>query len=325
MELDELPALRDPQRRILAICGGGYAGLFAAEFLSRLEGELGGRPLGELFDLISGTSIGGLLALGLAKGIKAAELPALLTKLGPALFGQPGYGIIRAKHDPQPLADEIHRIFGDAKLSSLERLVLIPTVNMTAGEALVFSNRPNDTTASTPIREVALATSAAPYFLPPHKADHRVYADGGLAANSPEALAAIEAVHGRGWSRDRVKMLVVGSTQTSARLPGHLLNLRWGLLSWIWEKRLLTTIMRSQMSLARHQSKSVLGSANVIEADTVLTADEQKHVALDKAAVEATQILQTRAKEEFERFRAEQPLLIADWRAAMATGRGPSI
>jgi len=300
----------------LAICGGGYAGLFAAEFLARLESELGGQPLGALFDLISGTSIGGLLALGLAKGMKAAELPGLLTQLGPALFGQPGHGILRAKHDPKPLADEIDRIFGEAKLSSLKRLVLIPTVNMTAGEALVFSNRPHDTTASMPIGEVALATSAAPYFLPPHQADRRLYADGGLAANSPEALAAIEAVHGRGWSRDRVKMLVVGSTQSSARLPGHLLNLRWGLLSWIWEKRLLTTIMRSQMSLARQQAKGILGPANVIDVDTILTAKEQKHVALDKAASESTAILKTLAKEEFEKFRADQPLLIANWKAA---------
>nr|WP_294506436.1 CBASS cGAMP-activated phospholipase [uncultured Rhodopila sp.] len=315
MDGDELPDLADRQRRVLAICGGGYAGLFAAEFLARLERRLGQRPLGEVFDLIAGTSIGGLLALGLAKGMRAAELPPLLTELGPVLFSRSAYGLFRAKYDAAPLVDKVADVFGDTTLSSLTRRVLIPAVNMTGGETLVFSNGPNDPTASRPVREAALATSAAPWYLPPHQADRRLYADGGLVANSPEALAAIEAVHGRGWPRDRVKLLVVGSTQVSARLPGHLLGARWGLLDWVRDGRLLTTAMRAQMSLARMQARSVLGSANIIEADVELNAAEQKRVALNKAAPGATHVLETLAKETFERFCADHPLLVAEWSA----------
>ncbi len=315
MDDDELPDLADPQRRILVICGGGYAGLFAAEFLARLEERLGKLPLGQIFDLIAGTSIGGLLALGLAKGMCASELSPLLTDLGPVLFGRPACGFFRSKHDPKPLVDKITKIFGDATLSSLTRRVLIPSVNMTGGETLVFANGPNDPTASYPIREAALATAAAPWYLPPHQADHRLYADGGLVANSPEALAAIEAVHGRGWPRDRVKMLVVGSTQISARLPGHLLNAHWGLVDWVKDKRLLTTAMRAQMSLARQQAQKVLGSVNIIDVDVELNAAEQKRVALDKAAPDATDVLKTLAKEAFERFCAANPLLLKEWSA----------
>jgi hypothetical protein len=132
-------------------------------------------------------------------------------------------------------------------------------------------------------------------------------------ANSPEAVAAIEAIHGRGWSRGRVKMLVVGSTQVSARLPGHLVTAGWGLASWIKDQRLLTATMRAQMSLARQQALAVLGADNLVFADVELSAREQKRVGLDNAGMAATQVLQTLASEAFDRFRAANPVLLDRW------------
>jgi len=313
MDRDELPDLAPSDRKVLAICGGGYAGLFAAEFLSRLEARLGAHPLGEHFDLISGASIGGLLALSLATGMKAAELPKMLTELGPALFGNPSWGLFGPRHDVAPLATKLKTLFGDIRLSALPRRVLVPSVNLTGGETLVFGNGPNDPTRSLTVCDAALATSAAPCIFKPHEADHRLYADGGLVANSPEAIAAIEAVHGRGWSRGRVKMLVVGSTQVSARLPGHLVTAGWGLASWIKDQRLLTATMRAQMSLARQQALAVLGADNLVFADVELSAREQKRVGLDKAGMAATQVLQTLASEAFDRFRAANLVLLDRW------------
>jgi predicted acylesterase/phospholipase RssA len=316
MDREKLPRLEEPDRKVLAICGGGYAGLFAAEILMRLEERLGDGPLGKRFDLISGTSIGGLLALGLANGMKAAELPKLLTELGPQLFGSPKWSFNGPKHDVAPLQAKLEKLFDKTKLSALSLRVLVPAVNLTGGETLVFGNGPNDPTRSHLVYEAALATSAAPYFFKPHLADQRLYADGGLVANSPEAIAAIEAVHGRGWTRGHVKMLVVGSTQVSARLPGHLINAGWGLASWAKDQRLLTATMRGQMSLARQQAMAVLGADNLVSIDVELNAQEQKRVALDKADSAATQVLKTLAKEQFERFVAEQPLLLERWSGA---------
>lgn len=313
MDQDELPDLAAPDRKLLAICGGGYAGLFAAVFLARLETRLGGAPLGQRFDLIAGTSIGGLLALGLAKGMKATDLPKLLTDLGPQLFGRPGSGLLKPKHGVAHLATKLKEMFGDAELSELKHRVLVPAINVTGGEAHLFGNGPNDASRSQAVCEAALATSAAPWFLPPHVSDHRLYADGGLVANSPEALAAVEAIHGRGWSRDRVTLLVVGSTQISARLPGHLVSNAWGLSDWLKDKRLLTTTMRGQMSLARQQADLVLGPDRIFRADVELNAEEQKRVALDKADDKATEVLNTLAKERFERFCADHPLLLDRW------------
>ena len=60
-----VPSDKPPIRRILSIDGGGIMGTQPASFLTSLEEDLD-RPIGEYFDLIAGTSTGGILAIGLA-------------------------------------------------------------------------------------------------------------------------------------------------------------------------------------------------------------------------------------------------------------------
>ena len=291
----DLPTLRSaPPRAILAICGGGYAGLFAAEFLRRLEGRLG-RPLQGVFDLVAGTSVGGLLALGVAAGKPATELVKLVEGLGPRLFGKGSVGAFRPKHPVGPLRAELEAVFGGTTLSQLGSRVLVPSVDLTAGQTILFRNGPADPTRDALVVNVALATSAAPVYLPPHAADDRLYADGGLAANSPEAVAAIEGVHACGWEKDRITMVVVGSTRTCARVPGHLASSSWGLARWLSNDRLMTETFRAQMSLARQTALSVLGDARYVVADVTLSAEEQAKVGLDEAGKDATAILKSLA------------------------------
>ena len=65
-----------PTYHVLALSGGGYRALYSATVLAQLEETLGA-PLAKRFDLICGTSAGGMLAIGLAAEIPAAELQAL--------------------------------------------------------------------------------------------------------------------------------------------------------------------------------------------------------------------------------------------------------
>ena len=74
-------------RRILTIDGGGIRGTFPAAFLAELEQELD-RPIGSYFDLIAGTSTGGIIAIGLGMGLTAKEISRLYEEKGPAIFGQ---------------------------------------------------------------------------------------------------------------------------------------------------------------------------------------------------------------------------------------------
>lgn len=78
--------------RVLSLNGGGARGLFTISVLAEIERILEeriGKPgikVGDYFDLITGTSIGGILALGLAAGKSARELEAVFREQAPLIF-----------------------------------------------------------------------------------------------------------------------------------------------------------------------------------------------------------------------------------------------
>ena len=72
-------------RRILCIDGGGILGTFPAAFLAAIESELD-RPISDYFDLIAGTSTGGILGIGLGMGLKASDILDLYENRGPEIF-----------------------------------------------------------------------------------------------------------------------------------------------------------------------------------------------------------------------------------------------
>ena len=77
-------------RRILSIDGGGIKGTMPAAFLAGLEEDLG-QPIGCYFDLIAGTSTGGIIALGLGLGRTARELARTMRMTSRrGGFGRPG-------------------------------------------------------------------------------------------------------------------------------------------------------------------------------------------------------------------------------------------
>ena len=73
------------QRRILAIDGGGIKGVFPASFLATVEDSIGNN-VADYFDLIVGTSTGGIITLGLGLGLSAQEILAFYEESGPRIF-----------------------------------------------------------------------------------------------------------------------------------------------------------------------------------------------------------------------------------------------
>lgn len=308
MGLEPLPDLPDKaQRAVLSLSGGGFAGLFAACVLERLEADLG--PLGRIFDLFAGTSVGGLLALGLASGKPAAELRTTIESLGPDVFPRRlRLGFLAPKHDPGPLAAALTGLFGDMTLGAIEGRALVPAVDLNAAETVVFRSYRVEH-AERRIVDVALATSAAPLFLAAQRADDRVYVDGGLAANSPEAIAAIEAMQGLAWGAERIQLLSIGATRAPARIPGYLDAGRWGLRGWLKQERLVKVAMAAQMTLARQTCLALLGPDRVAPIDVELSAEEAKVVGLDKADDKAIKTLRTLAAGAYDRFRSERAVV----------------
>jgi patatin-like phospholipase/acyl hydrolase len=71
--------------QILSLIGGGIRGAFITSFLKRLEDKLG-RPIADSFDLIAGTSTGGIIAAGLAAGMTANDIQKFYEDYGAQIF-----------------------------------------------------------------------------------------------------------------------------------------------------------------------------------------------------------------------------------------------
>jgi hypothetical protein len=130
-------------KRILSIDGGGIVGTFPAAFLSFLEQQIGDRPIGNYFDLIVGTSTGGIIAIGLALGMAARELLAVYEEQGPRIFGQDGNRFLRranaawrwgkhwfsAKHSPDPLREVLTKALGNRRIGEATTRLAVPAWN----------------------------------------------------------------------------------------------------------------------------------------------------------------------------------------------------
>jgi hypothetical protein len=214
---------------VLCIDGGGIKGVFPASFLATVEESLGG-SVADYFDLIVGTSTGGIIALGLGLGLKASDLLRFYEDRGPAIFnGNCSMGwirhLFRAKYSPEPLKQALSAAFGSRRLGDSRKRLVVPSFNVETGEVHVWKtahqNRlERDYTHSAV--EVALSTGAAPTYFPTYKAQSGTpLIDGGVWANNPVAIATVEAIGVLGWQPSELRILSLGCTTAP-------LDIDWG-------------------------------------------------------------------------------------------------
>lgn len=300
----ETPSQRASGRRfqILALSGGGYRGLYTAKILADLEQHIG-EPIGRHFDLIAGTSIGGILALAVALEIPADRLVALFEQHGEAIFRRRWSlrGIVRAPYSQTPLAQLLGQdsLFGNRCLEACRHPVLVPSINYSTGLPVLFKT-PHHPKFSRDFRhsliDVALATSAAPAYFPRHVFDHRQYIDGGLFANAPGLLALHEAEHFLGCRREDVYLVAIG-TMSSRFTVDPRRNRSGGTYDWGgWHpaetpKRLFGVAISAQESLVHHLLGHQLAAGQYFHVDDDLTDARARAVALDKANAAAREVL----------------------------------
>jgi patatin-like phospholipase/acyl hydrolase len=290
------------RRSILAISGGGYLGLFAARYLEHFE--TGGNTIGSRFDFIAGTSIGGIIALGLASGASATIIRKALESQGRKIFPfrrRVLFGLTGAKYRPGPLRKAIKDIVGDKKMGDLDVPTIIPSFNLLTGQVRIFrSNHWKDSASDADISlvDVALATSAAPTFFPPHPVGDGLYVDGGMFANAPDILAIIEATRLYDPS-STFYLLSVGTTNVASALPAK--RRRWGLVSWLRRRRLITLVMESQAQISRFGAQRTILPENILVADTQQGLEQAPHLQLDRAGKNATTTLNALADAAFAR------------------------
>lgn len=229
--------------QVLTMDGGGYRGLFTAQLLAEWERQLG-RPIATCFDLIVGTSTGGIVALGVASGMPASALVDFYIEDGKKIFPAPrsiwrfwagAKHWITRKYNPAPLEAALKQRFGNKTMSDLTVPVVIPSFTLQEGKHWYFKTphfEGNLLDRHRPLWEVARATSAAPTYFPAFcSSQSEVFVDGGVLANNPSLVGFIEVRLNFSRWQDHVKMLNIGTEGAECSLPRERLR-EGGLLAW---------------------------------------------------------------------------------------------
>jgi len=240
--------------KVLSIDGGGIRGMIPAMVLAEIE-ERAGKPISETFDLIAGTSTGGILALGLAMpgdGGKprytAREMIELYEEEGASIFsGRAGTirNLFEERYPSAGVEEVLERYFGDARLKDALTTVFVTGYEIQLRAPFFFrSERAKvDADYDFPMRQVARATSAAPTYFEPAKVEamgpveYYALVDGGVFANNPAMCAYVEATgilqERSSAPADEPTVLVVslGTGQLTDRLR-YEKAAGWGVVQW---------------------------------------------------------------------------------------------
>jgi patatin-like phospholipase/acyl hydrolase len=287
---------------ILALSGGGFRGLYTATVLAALEDTLGA-PLAKRFDLICGTSVGGILALGLSKEIPSQNLKNLFLHHGREIFDRRsvlcGYAIF-ARHTNAGLKRVLTKEFQDATIGDLSHPVLIPTVNFATGLAKVFKTPHHEkfeTDYKMSLVDAALATSAAPTYFPIYATPRGKFVDGGLVANAPGLLGLHEAVKYFGVEEKYIRVLSIGTMSAGTTIRG---NSALDLGFMRWRSRLFDLMISAQESITDNMLRHRLGERYFLIDDAV-QPDQAKDISvLDKVNKRAIDTLTTRGTDRIQ-------------------------
>jgi predicted acylesterase/phospholipase RssA len=252
---------------VLCIDGGGIKGAFPASFLSTIEQSLG-TPVADYFDLIVGTSTGGIIALGLGLGLSTSDLLRFYQESGPAIFngnGQMGWirQLFRAKYNPEALRQALSAAFGSRRLGDSRKRLVIPSFNVETGQVHVWKTahhpRLERDYAHSAV-EVALSTGAAPTYFPTYKAQSGTpLIDGGVWANNPVAIATVEAIGVLGWQAAELRILSLGCTTPP-------FDIDWGrkhsLGRFAWATKITDLFMTAQSVSATGMTQHLLPDRN---------------------------------------------------------------
>lgn len=315
--------------KVLSIDGGGIRGVIPGALLRHLE-EKAGKPVAALFDLIAGTSTGGILAAGLAvpgagQGPKysAADMVDLYAKRGHEIFQRSFWrgvtsiaGIADEKYSHAPLEAILHDYVADVTLAETIRPILITSYDIERRGPYFFKTR----RAGQPgrnhyLRDVARATSAAPTYFEPAEImsiganpTRRVLVDGGVFANNPAMCAYVEA---RNMGIDPSEILIVslGTGIATREIPYEDAR-NWGAAGWV--QPIISVMMDGVADSVDYQLQQLLPDGRRPDSQRYFRFNTRLDLALDDMDAanagnirnleqEAKQILQDQAS-EFDRL-----------------------
>lgn len=157
--------------QILSLDGGGIKGIFSAAVLAAIEEDLK-ITVTDHFDLLSGTSTGGIISIGLGLGLRPREIVEFYLREGPKIF-QHWCGMKSLQHwvwrkfSATPLEEALKHCFKEKRLGDSTKRLVIPTYNLGEDDVYIFRTAHDERLRrdyKVPAWKIAKATSAAPTF-----------------------------------------------------------------------------------------------------------------------------------------------------------------
>jgi patatin-like phospholipase/acyl hydrolase len=313
--------------RILAIDGGGIRGFLPARLLQELE-KRAGKPIAEMFDLIAGTSTGGILACGLARRIPAERIGQLYVQHGLEIFNHSlareigtADGLLGARYSADALESLLQDVLGEARLSDVAAphllvpsyCIALPAPVTLAGSTAQSSRAPmffkswrangrgpggSERAAAFDFRlwQVARATSAAPTYFPPAviesmSGDRYAMIDGGVFANNP-SLCAVAAARRLRPAAERLLLVSLGTGVREKPIDAAD-AWRWGDAEWL--RPILAVLMDGAVDVVCYIAEQLLGS-NHHRIEAAITGHEAPSAAFDDASADNLRRLEALAQ-----------------------------
>jgi uncharacterized protein len=256
--------------KVLAIDGGGIRGIIPAKILAEMEKRTGKRIF-QLFDLIAGTSTGGILALGLTKpnprkpeeaDFTAEALIQLYRENGERIFYEPTLerftdvdDLAKPKYSSDGRDDVLTEYFGETPLLKALTEVFLTSYDIELRIPVFFTSKSSKQETNSLIyrkicvgfsmKQAGMATSAAPTFFEPyqmitaHRTDRGFYSlvDGGVFANNPTTLALMEAIidskkAAKPLRLDEILVVSLGTGSLTRKYPYDEAK-HWGIIGWV--------------------------------------------------------------------------------------------
>ena len=309
--------------RVLAIDGGGIRGLIPAVVLTELERRAGRRTF-ELFDLIAGTSTGGILACALCApdSLPASELVKLYEEEGPHIFDRSLFqrirsaeGLLDEKYDDAALDRALERFLGHKRLAESKPDLIVPSYDMSLPGPYFFKTTKAKETPETddfPLSVVARSTSAAPTYFEPLRTGEKALVDGGVFATNPAMCAVAEVLNREDLRPRDVVLLSLGTGERTHKRPFDEIK-DWGLAAWA--RPILNVVFDGVSDAANYQLERVLTTERYyrFQVELTLASDD-----LDDAGEDNLRDLRRQAEELVQARSADLDQVLA----LLKLGRG---
>ena len=233
---NNLATNRGIHMKMLCIDGGGIRGVFPIAILQAIEEEYQ-KPVGELFDVIAGTSTGSIIAASAALNTPMEKVMESYQNYGEKIFVKKAkVGLFKSVYSDRYLRRLLKRAFKDVALGDIKKPLLIPAVDITHGKPYVhrsdfgFSEKGE---LLIKLWDAVLSSCSAPIYFPPNNVNNQFLSiDGGLWANNPSLVGVTESLHHFKVNLRDIKILSIGTGQQ--RIDFTMDDEKyWGIRQWL--------------------------------------------------------------------------------------------